>query len=470
MAVGGAEMSEPLTLLEKIWNRHVVTTSGDGEALLYVDRNFVHEGSFLAFDLLKEAGAGVHRSAGNFGFVDHFAPTRRVGGGRAVGDAEARRVIELLEENATAHGIEFFGLDDKNQGIMHVVGPELGLVLPGLVITGNDSHTCTNGAFGAMAFGIGQSEIKQVLQTQTVWRRKPKSMRVRFDGDLPLALSSKDVALALIGHLGAGAGTGYVVEYSGSCVAAMSMEARMSLCNMSIEAGARSGMVGPDATTFDYLSRCTRAPAGDDVLQAWKGLMTDEGAGFEREVSFDVQELAPQVTWGTSLDQVGGVDGRIPALDEITDSARRTAAERALAYMGLKPGAALEGIAVDRAFVGSCTNSRLEDLRAAAAVLSGRRVRVPTLIVPGSMRVKRQAEAEGLGRVFESAGAHWGDASCSMCVGSNGDLVAAGERCASSSPRNFEGRQGVGARTHVMSAAMVAAAAVAGAIADVRAL
>ena len=466
--MGDSPVTEPLTLFDKIWQRHVVTTSADGESLLYVDRNFLHEGSFLAFDILKQGGGRV-RGRGHTGFVDHFAPTARAGDMRAVADAEARRVIELLGENTEAHGIPFLGLDDENQGIMHVVGPELGLVLPGLVVTGNDSHTCTNGALAALAFGIGQSEINQVLQTQTVWRRKPKSMRVLVEGVMPSGVASKDIALALIGRLGAGAGTGYVIEYAGRRVADMSMEARMSLCNMSIEAGARSGMVGPDETTLAYLSRCPRAPRDAAAIQAWKAIATEPGARFDAEMTFDVSHLAPQVTWGTSLDQVCGIEGGAPLPGDIADPARREAAERALEYMGLAAGAPLAGISIDRAFIGSCTNSRLEDLRAAAAVLKGRRVRVPTLISPGSMLVKRLAETEHLDRIFSDAGAQWGDASCSMCVGSNGDLVAAGQRCASSSPRNFVGRQGVGARTHVMSPAMVAAAAVAGAIADVRA-
>jgi 3-isopropylmalate/(R)-2-methylmalate dehydratase large subunit len=461
------------TLFDKIWSRHVVTASDDGESLLYVDLNFVHEGSFLAFELLAQEGGRIRRAGGHVAFVDHFAPTRRVQGerARAIVDADAQRVIVQLAENAKAHGLAFFGLDDPLQGIMHVVGPELGLVLPGLVVTGNDSHTCTNGAFGALAFGIGQSEIRQVFETQTVWRQKPRSMRVRIDGTLPPGVFSKDVALALIRKLGAGACTGYVVEYAGSCVASMSMEARMSLCNMSIEAGARSGMVGPDATTLEYLARCAHAPKGsawDAAAEAWTALATDAEAVFDREVALDASTLAPMVTWGTSLDQAGSIGERVPQPDDIGDADRRAVLERSLSYMGLAGGMALEGIPIDRAFVGSCTNSRIEDLRAAARVFEGRRVRVPTLVAPGSMSVRRQAEAEGLARIFLAAGADWGDASCSMCVGSNGDLVAAGQRCASSSPRNFEGRQGVGARTHVMSPAMVAAAALAGAICDVR--
>jgi 3-isopropylmalate/(R)-2-methylmalate dehydratase large subunit len=462
VAVGGGKVSAPLTLFDKIWNCHVVMTSADGESLLYIDRNLVHEGSFLAFELLAKAGSRVRRPSGSIAFVDHFAPTRRIGGERApaIYDEDGRRVIVQLEANSKVHGLKFFGLDDEQQGIMHVVGPELGLVLPGFVVTGNDSHTCTNGAFGVLAFGIGQSEIKQVFETQTVWRRKSKTMRVRIDGQLPPWVSSKDVALALIGHLGAGAGTGYVIEYAGSSVADMSMEARMTLCNMSIEAGARSGMVGPDATTLEYLARCSRAPKGaewDKAIAAWKALTTDRGATFDREVNLDVDRLAPQVTWGISLDQACSIEGRIPQLAEIEDLDRRAVTERALAYMALTPGTPLQGVPIDRAFIGSCTNSRIEDLRVAADVLRNRRVRVSTLVSPGSMQVKRQAESERLDHIFIS-------------VGSNGDIVPPRERCATSSPRNFEGRQGIGARTHVMSPAMVAAAAVAGAIVDVRAL
>ena len=473
MAVGRREMSTPLTLFEKIWRRHVVTASDDGESLLYVDRAFLHEGSFLAFDLIAKAGSRVRKPEASYAFTDHFAPTRRIDGSRAAAiyDDDGRRVIGDLAKNAAEHGIEHFGLEDARQGIMHVVGPELGLVLPGLVIVGNDSHTCTNGAIGALAFGIGQSEIKQVLETQTVWRAKPRTMRVQVEGKLAPSVTSKDVALALIAKLGAGAGTGYVIEYTGSCVAAMSMEARMTLCNMSIEAGARSGMVGPDETTFAYLANCPRAPKGgawDQALADWKALATDTGAHFDRHASLDASTLAPVVTWGTSLDQACTIGDRIPRPDEVDDLDKRAVLERSLAYMGIAPGSAIRGIAIDRAFIGSCTNSRLEDLRAAAETLRTRRVRVPTLVSPGSMEVKRLAEREGLDRIFIAAGATWGDASCSMCVGSNGDLVPSGARCASSSPRNFEGRQGVGARTHVMSPVMVAAAAIAGAIADVR--
>ncbi len=473
--MGRTAVSAPRTLFDKIWSAHVVAASDDGESLIYVDRNFLHEGSFLAFDLLAKAGSRVRRSGAQFAFVDHFAPTRRVDGSRvaAIYDDDCRRVITDLGVNARRHDIEFFGLDDDAQGIMHVVGPELGLVLPGLVVTGNDSHTCTNGALGALAFGIGQSEIKQVLETQTVWRAKPKALRVDIEGRLAPRVSSKDIALALIAAMGAGAGSGYVIEYAGACVAAMSMEARMSLCNMAIEAGARSGMVAPDETTFAYLAGCPRAPQGEAwgrAVEAWKALASDAGARYDKVFAFDVSDLAPVVTWGTSLDQSSGIEGRVPDPAEIEDAERRKVLERSLDYIGLVPGTALQGIAIDRAFIGSCTNSRLEDLRAAAEVLRGRRVRVPTLIAPGSMRVKRLAEAEGLDRVFAAAGATWGDASCSMCVGSNGDLVASSQRCASSNPRNFEGRQGIGARTHVMSPAMVAAAAVEGAIADVRGL
>ena len=463
------------TLFDKIWDRHVVETSSDGESLMYIDCNLVHEGSFLAFDLVKRAGSRVRNPSRSIAFVDHFAPTRRIANSReaAIHDADAERVIVDLERNARAYGLEFFGLDDPRQGIMHVVAPELGLVLPGLVITGNDSHTCTNGAFGALAFGIGQSEVKQVFETQTVWRTKPKAMRVLVEGRLASRVFAKDVALAIICGVGAGGGSGYVIEYSGSCIRDMGMEARMTVCNMSVEAGARAGMIAPDETTFDYLAHCPRAPKDElwvEAMQAWKGLATHRTARFDHELILDVNELAPMVSWGTSLEQSIEIDGRIPQPAAIADVGKRAVIERSIGYMSLVPGLPIEGVPIDTAFVGSCTNSRIEDLRAAADVLKGRRVKVPTLISPGSMQVKRKAEEEGLPRIFTSAGATWGDASCSMCVGSNGDLVAAGQRCASTSPRNFEGRQGVGARTHVMSPAMCAAAAVEGAIVDVRTL
>lgn len=467
-------MSAPRTLFEKIWQAHAVSASADGETLLYVDRNLVHEGSFLAFGLLDAERKKIWRPSRNIGFVDHFAPTAgRDKGVDGIADLEARKMVTQLEANAQRHGITCFGLDDPRQGIMHVVGPELGLVLPGSIVTGSDSHTCTNGAFGAFAFGIGQSEIRQVFLTQTVWRARPQSLRVRIEGVLAPGVSGKDLALAVIAALGAGGGSGYVIEYAGSCIDAMSMEARMTLCNMAIEAGARAGMVAPDETTFRYLQECVQAPKGQawsTAIAAWRRLPSDPDARFDREIALRADAIEPMVTWGTSLDEVAAVHGRVPDPAAVADPDRRARMERALDYMGLAAGTALADIPIDRVFIGSCTNSRIGDLRTAAAVFNGRRARIPVLVSPGSMSVKRRAEAEGLHKVFAAAGVEWRDASCSMCVGSNGDLVRSGERCASTSPRNFEGRQGIGARTHVMSPAMAAAAAVAGRIVDVRSL
>ena len=465
-------MSAPRTLFDKIWQAHAVSASADGETLLYVDRNFVHEGSFLAFGLLDAERKKIWRRSGNIGFVDHFAPTAgREKGVDGIADPEARKMVTQLEANARRHGIACFGLDDPRQGIMHVVGPELGLVLPGSIVTGSDSHTCTNGAFGAFAFGIGQSEVRQVFLTQTVWRAKPRTLRILIEGELAPGVSGKDLALAVIAALGAGGGSGYVIEYAGSCIRAMSMEARMTVCNMAIEAGARAGMVAPDDTTFRYLQDCAHAPKGhawEMAVAAWRKLTSCADAVFDREIALRADAIEPMVTWGTSLDEVAAVQGRVPDPSTAADPDRCARMQRALDYMGLAAGTALAGIPIDRVFIGSCTNSRIEDLRTAAAVFKGRRARIPVLVSPGSTTVKRRAEAEGLHEIFTAAGAEWRDASCSMCVGSNGDLVRSGERCASTSPRNFEGRQGIGARTHVMSPAMAAAAAVAGRIVDVR--
>ncbi|MGH8617827.1 MAG: 3-isopropylmalate dehydratase large subunit [Burkholderiales bacterium] len=474
MAESRLVVSAPRTLFEKVWQAHAISAAPDGETLLYVDFNFVHEGAFLAFGLLDAEKRTVRQRAQNIAFADHFVPTRgREKGIDGIADAEARTMVTQLEVNARRHGITYFGIDDPRQGIMHVVGPELGLVLPGSVITGSDSHTCTNGAFGAFAFGIGQSEIRQVFLTQTIWRARPKTLRVCIDGTLADGVSAKDVALAVIAALGAGKGSGYAIEYAGSCVRAMGMEGRMTLSNMSIEAGARAGMIAPDDTTFRYLKSCPHAPKGDAwtaALEDWRQLPSDDGAAFDREIALRAEDLQPMVTWGTGLDEVVPVDGRVPDPAAVEDAEQRTRMERTLEYMGLAAGTAVADVRIDRAFIGSCTNGRLDDLRTAAAVLKGRKVRMPVLVSPGSRTVKRQAEAEGLDAIFTAAGAEWGDSSCSMCVGSNGDLVGHGERCASTSPRNFVGRQGIGARTHVMSPAMAAAAAVAGHVVDVRTL
>lgn len=454
-------ISGPQTLFEKVWTDHVVT-SQSGQDLLMVDRHFVHEGSFHAFEKLKASGRGVRRPEQTFGIADHYVPSDH---GARPKDPEIANMIDLLGRNTEANRIELFGLGSARQGIVHVTAPEQGLTLPGLILVCGDSHTATHGAFGAFAFGIGASEVAHVLATQTLWQKRPKTMRITVSGCLAPGVTSKDLALHIIGRIGTGGATGHVVEYAGDAIEALSMDARMTLCNMTIEAGARAGMIAPDETTFAWIKGRAYAPEGDRwdaALDHWRGLRTDPGARFDREVAFDAREVAPMVTWGTSPEQVAPIDGCIP-LDEGRYG-------DALSYMGLRPGAPLAGIPVDQVFIGSCTNARLEDLRAAAEVMRGRRVAVQTLIVPGSTQVKRQAEAEGLDHVFLEAGAEWRDSGCSMCVGINGDRVAPGKRCASTTNRNFVGRQGPGARTHLMSPAMAAAAAVTGRISDVREL
>ncbi|HEX2829134.1 MAG TPA: 3-isopropylmalate dehydratase large subunit [Burkholderiales bacterium] len=461
------------TLLDRIWSRHTVATLGE-ESLLYVDRNFVHEESTQAFEALADEGRPLSRPGQNVAFCDHYAPTRgRERGVGAIADAEVREMIVQLEANAVRHRLRHFGMAHDQQGIMHVVGPELGLVLPGFVITGSDSHACTNGAFGALAFGVGQSELRQVFFTQTVWKRKPKAMRIAIEGSLGAGVSAKDAVLHVIAAIGANGGSGYALEFAGSCVRSMSMEARMTLCNMSIEAGSQAGMVAPDATTVMFLEersalRDTRL--WNSAVEAWLALHPRPDAHYDRDVHIDAAAVQPTVTWGTSLDDSVAVDGCVPDPATVEDGERRARMQRALDYMGLAAGTAVSDIAIDLVFIGSCSNSRLDDLRSAARVVEGRRARVPAVVSPGSRSVKRAAEAEGLDAVFTAAGFEWRDSGCSMCVGSNGDVVQRGKRCASTSPRNFEGRQGPGARTHVMSPAMAAAAAVTGRITDVRKL
>jgi 3-isopropylmalate/(R)-2-methylmalate dehydratase large subunit len=461
------------TLLDKIWARHVVRPL-DEECLIYVDRNFVHEESTQAFAAVAAHGNRVFRPANHVAFCDHYAPTvGREKGVSAIADSDARELIVKIGENAARHRFPFYGMDHPQQGIMHVVGPELGYVLPGFVVTGSDSHICTNGAFGALAFGVGLSELGQVFLTQTVWRRKPKSMRIAIDGLLAPGVAAKDVILCVISTIGANGGAGYVLEYAGSCIERMSMEARMTVCNMSIEAGAQAGMVAPDETTFAYLQ--ARNAVRDEqafarAVSDWRALCSDDGAVYDAEVRIDAATVQPMVTWGTGLDDVAPVGECVPDPATVEDAQRRSRMERALAYMGLTPGTALSDIPVDLVFIGSCSSARIEDLRVAAEVARGRRACVPAVISPGSRSVKRQAESEGLDDIFRRAGFEWRDSGCSMCVGSNGDTVQAGRRCASTSPRNFEGRQGVGARTHVMSPAMAAAAAVTGRITDVRSM
>jgi 3-isopropylmalate/(R)-2-methylmalate dehydratase large subunit len=465
-------MNAPRTLFEKIWSQHVIATRGDSEALIYIDRNLVHDGSFHAFGALAKEGRRVRKPGQTFAVADHYVPTvGRERGLAAVADPEARVMIELLEKNAAAHGIAHFGIDDPRQGIVHVVGPELGLTQPGFTLACGDSHTSTHGALGAYAFGIGASQLKQILATQCLWQKKPRTLRVAVEGRLAPGITAKDVILAIIAKIGTAGATGHVIEYGGTAIHALSMEGRLTVCNMSIEAGARAGMIAPDDVTFQYLAGREYAPKRGDwdkALAFWKTLPTDAGAAYDRAVALDASRLAPMVTWGTSPEEAAAVTESVPDPQSINDLNRRAHAVQALAYMGLRPGMALTETAIDRAFIGTCTNGRIEDLRAAADVLKGRKAVIPAWVSPGSTAVKRQAEAEGLDRIFRDAGFEWRASGCSSCAAMNGDSVPAGMRCASTSNRNFEGRQGKGARTHLMSPAMVAAAAVTGHITDVR--
>jgi 3-isopropylmalate/(R)-2-methylmalate dehydratase large subunit len=459
------------TLFEKVWARHVIATAPGGRALLYVDRHLVHEGSFHAFEMLRQAGRRVRRPDLTLAVADHYVPTAP--GSAASAEPEIRGRVDELARNAARWGIAHLGPGDPRQGIVHVVGPEQGWTLPGLTVVCGDSHTSTHGAFGALAFGIGASEVEHVLATQALWQARPRVLRVWVDGRLGFGVSAKDLVLRLIATIGAGGGAGHALEYAGPAVRALSMEARMTLCNMAIEAGSRAGMIAPDETTYAYLEGRPLAPRGDAwarALAAWRTLPSDPGARFDREVRLDAGDVAPTVTWGTSPEDAAPITGRVPDPARVADPARRASVERALAYMGLAPGTPLAGVPVDRVFLGSCTNSRLEDLRAAAAIVRGRRAVVPAMVVPGSGQVRRAAEAEGLDRVFRDAGFEWREPGCSMCVAMNGDLARPGERVASTSNRNFEGRQGPGSRTHLLSPAMAAAAAVTGRLTDVRAL
>ncbi len=469
-------MNVARTLFEKIWSDHVIVVSPQGEELLYVDFNLINEGqSFLAFDQMRIEGRKARRPQQHLAVTDHYLPTvNRALGPAGMPNPEIRRVVEMLDENAAEFKLPHVGWYHHDQGIAHVIAPELGIAQPGMLITCNDSHTATNGACGALAVPIGGgNQLRHVVATQTIWLKKPKTLRISIDGELPETVTAKDVILSIIRDIGVGGATGYAVEYSGSAIRAMSMEGRLTICNMSIEAGARIGMIGPDDTTYRFLAGRRKAPRSadwDKALAHWATLPTDTEAVFDRELRFDATRLAPMVTWGTSPEDCSPVDGVVPDPCAIGDGDRRRHVERALDYMRLNPATPLEEITIDRVFIGSCTNSRIEDLRAAAQVLKGRRAAVPGMVSPGSSAVKRQAESEGLDRIFIEAGLEWRDSGCSMCNGSNGELVAPNERCASTTNRNFEGRQGRGALTHIMSPAMVAAAAVCGRLADVRRL
>ena len=460
------------TLYDKIWDEHLVTTRSDGTSLLYIDRHLVHEvTSPQAFEGLREAGRPLRRPNAILSVADHNVPT--MDREKGIADETCRLQVEALEANVKAYGVPYLPLLDERQGIVHVVGPEQGFTLPGTTIVCGDSHTSTHGAFGALAFGIGTSEVEHVMATQTLPQRKSKNLRVRFDGTLPRGLGAKDLALALIGRIGTAGATGHVMEFTGAAVRALSMEGRMTLCNMSIEGGARSGLVAADETTFAYLLGRPLAPRGElweAALAHWRTLITDEGAAFHREVVLDVSALAPQVTWGTSPQWVTDIAGRVPDPEAATTEDDRQAMRRALEYMDLKPGTPMEAIDLQAVFIGSCTNGRIEDLREAAAVARGRKVAtgVRALVVPGSGLVKAQAEAEGLHHIFLAAGFEWRQPGCSMCLGMNEDRLEEGVRCASTSNRNFEGRQGRGSRTHLVSPGMAAAAAVTGHFTDVR--
>lgn len=466
-------MSAPRTLYDKIWDDHVVSTQDDGTCLLYIDRHLVHEvTSPQAFEGLRMAGRKVRAPHKTLAVVDHNVPTSP---DRALGikNEESRIQVEALARNAADFGVEYYSQTDKRQGIVHIVGPEQGFTLPGMTIVCGDSHTSTHGAFGALAHGIGTSEVEHVLATQTLIQKKAKNMLVRVDGKLPAGVTAKDIILAIIGEIGTAGGTGHVIEFAGEAIRALSMEGRMTVCNMTIEGGARAGLIAPDETTFNYIKGKPRAPTGDNLDKAiayWKTLHTDEGAYYDRVVVLNAEELPPIVSWGSSPEDVVSVQGIVPNPDEIEDENKRLSKWRALDYMGLKPGTKMTDIAIDRVFIGSCTNGRIEDLRAVAKVVEGRTVAptVSAMIVPGSGLVKLQAEAEGLDVIFKAAGFDWREPGCSMCLAMNDDRLAPGERCASTSNRNFEGRQGLKSRTHLVSPAMAAAAAVAGHFVDIR--
>ena len=465
-------MSAPKTLFDKIWNAHLVHQQEDGTCLIYIDRHLVHEvTSPQAFEGLRNTGRAVRAPNRTLAVADHNIPTtdRSVG----IEDEESRIQVEALEKNAADFGVPYFAMDDIRQGIVHVIGPEQGFTLPGMTIVCGDSHTATHGAFGALAFGIGTSEVEHVLATQTLIQKPAKNMRITVDGKLSDSVTAKDVILAIIGKIGTAGGTGHVIEFAGSVIRGFSMEGRMTVCNMAIEAGARAGMIAPDQTTYDYLANRPMTPKGDHWDRAvayWQTLPSDDGAVYDVEITLAAEDIAPTVTWGTSPEDALAITDAVPNPDKEKDANKRAKMERAIAYMGLTPGQKLTDIKVDTVFIGSCTNSRIEDLRAAAALAEGRKVAdgMRALVVPGSGLVKEQAEAEGLDKVFIDAGFEWREPGCSMCLAMNADKLAEGERCASTSNRNFEGRQGRGGRTHLVSPQMAVAAALSGHLADVR--
>ncbi|MFX4219935.1 MAG: 3-isopropylmalate dehydratase large subunit [Thalassobaculum sp.] len=465
-------MATPRTLFDKIWQSHLVDVQEDGTCLIYIDRHLVHEvTSPQAFEGLKLAGRKVRRPDLTLAVADHNVPT--TDRSKGIEDEESRIQVETLEKNVKEFGVPYFPVMDVRQGIVHIIGPEQGFTLPGMTIVCGDSHTATHGAFGSLAFGIGTSEVEHVLATQTLPQAPAKNMRITVEGKVPEGVTSKDVILAIIGKIGTAGGTGHVVEFAGEAIRAMSMEARMTVCNMTIEAGARAGMIAPDETTFDYLKGRPMAPKGGEwelAVEYWKTLPSDEGATYDKEVVLKAEDIVPQVTWGTSPQDVVPVTGHTPDPAAETDPGKKASIERSLAYMGLAPNTPMTEVKIDKVFIGSCTNGRIEDIRAAAAIAKGRKVaaNVHAMVVPGSGLVKEQAEQEGLDAILKEAGFDWREPGCSMCLAMNADKLEPGERCASTSNRNFQGRQGPGGRTHLVSPAMAAAAAVSGRLADVR--
>jgi 3-isopropylmalate/(R)-2-methylmalate dehydratase large subunit len=465
-------MGKPTTLFNKIWQSHLVDQQDDGTCLIYIDRHMVHEvTSPQAFEGLRMTGRKVRRPEATLAVADHNVPT--TDRSKGIEDEESRIQVEALESNAKEFGVPYLAMDDIRQGVVHIVGPEQGFTLPGATIVCGDSHTSTHGAFGALAFGIGTSEVEHVLATQTLRQSPAKDMLVKVNGELPPGTTAKDIVLAIIGEIGTAGGTGYVVEYAGEAIRKLSMEGRMTVCNMTIEAGARAGLIAPDETTFEYLKGRPLSPKGatwEAAVTYWKTLKTDEGAQFDKVVEIDATTIVPQVTWGTSPENVAPITGVVPNPADVADAGRRAAMERALTYMGLDAGTPLTEVKIDRVFIGSCTNGRIEDLRAAASIAKGRKVAdgVNAMVVPGSGLVKEQAEEEGLDQIFLDAGFEWREPGCSMCLAMNADKLKAGERCASTSNRNFEGRQGRGGRTHLVSPEMAAASAIKGTLADPR--
>lgn len=467
-------MQGPKTLFEKVWQSHLVAEPAGEPSLLYIDLQLVHEvTSPQAFEGLRLVGRKLRRPDRHIATVDHNVPTTSVQDRLVIADQIASRQVQALRQNCAEFGVELFDVQDASQGIVHMIGPELGATKPGMTIVCGDSHTSTHGAFGALAFGIGTSEVEHVMATQTLPQTLPHTFRINVEGELPYGVTAKDIILDIIGRIGTDGATGHVIEYAGSAIRALSMEGRMTVCNMSIEAGARAGMIAPDETTFAYLKGrrfCPQGAAWDAAVAHWRTLPTDEGARFDRELTIDAATLAPAVTWGTSPGMHATIDGCVPTLDDAASDADRKSFTRAYEYMGLTPGTRMESIAVDTVFLGSCTNGRIEDLRAAAAVVKGHHVatKIRAMVVPGSQAVKRQAEAEGLDAIFKTAGFEWREPGCSMCLGMNPDILQPGERCASTSNRNFEGRQGRGGRTHLVSPEMAAAAAITGHFTDIR--